>query len=293
MPNKQGYPELPDPFTGKAPEHQRNALKGKSNGLSNAKIAPRKTINLIQNRTVDVTGFIDLDSPEGGIIKPRKKHTPEVLKQSQLKNHLRSIGAENIELFYRIEPKGSIIGLPDNTILYSARYTSSSSHDDSSPYIETKWNPWEADVADKGPKKYPSTPGSRREMLYNSAHSLLPEVYYNAPKSGIIDGNVYIGELITHPDMREALVEGFTLKVIYPNFADEWKLVKNAGNIGLLSGKEYRGYSKGALIAEDFVRAAQIWINGTTNYRYAIKEGYITQEEADSRINFFEGLFKH
>ena len=291
----QGYPEAPGP-DGVAPDHREAALRAirKKSNLSNVEIAPRKTINLINNRTVDVTGFTDLDSPEFDA-KPGAKQTPEMLNQSRLKNHLRSISAENIELFYRIEPEGSIMGLPDNTILYSARYTNSIVHGNSSQYIEVEWNHWEADVAESGPRKYASTSQmkekSRREMLYNSAYSILPKVFYNAPKSEIVDGNIYVGKLIIHPDTREALVEGWTLKVIYPNFAEEWNRVKNVGNIGLLSGKYYKGYSEEELIIEDFVRSAQHWIKGS-NFKGAMKSGFITQEEADSRIKFFEDLFR-
>ncbi|MCK4668184.1 hypothetical protein KAU33_15645 [Candidatus Dependentiae bacterium] len=38
--NNKGYPEPPDIRTGKAKEHQKNALKSKGNGLSNAKVVP-------------------------------------------------------------------------------------------------------------------------------------------------------------------------------------------------------------------------------------------------------------
>jgi hypothetical protein len=42
----RGYPEATDPFTGKAPDHQRNALKNKGNDLSNTEIAPVKEVDV-------------------------------------------------------------------------------------------------------------------------------------------------------------------------------------------------------------------------------------------------------
>ena len=296
MSNKQGYHEPPGP-EGVAPKHSKTALdtaaKKKAAEVSNAEVVPRKTINLINNRTADVTGFIDLDSPEF-VAKNEMKFTPEMISIIRLKDHLRHINAKNVEIFYRIEPIGSKIGLPDNTILYSARYKKRGC-DDHSKYVEVQWNSWEADIAESGPRKYTITPEmkqkSRREMLYNSAHSLLPEIHYNAPKSEIINGDIYVGKLIVHHDLREALVEGWTLKVIYPKFAEEWIRVKNVGNIGLLSGKCYTGYSKEKLIIEDFKLSATNWINDN-GFKIAIKSGHITQEEADSRIKFFEDLFK-
>jgi len=41
----RGYHEPKNPFTGKATEHQKNALKGKTSNLSNAEIVPTPEIN--------------------------------------------------------------------------------------------------------------------------------------------------------------------------------------------------------------------------------------------------------
>ena len=50
MTQGQGYFELVDPETGKAPEHQKNALKGKGNDVSNAEVVPAtKTSQLYGN----------------------------------------------------------------------------------------------------------------------------------------------------------------------------------------------------------------------------------------------------
>ena len=132
------------------------------------------------------------------------------------------------------------------------------------------------------------TPEERRKLLLRGLPSE-PKVHYDAPKSGIINGEIYIGHLVKHTDLREGLVSSWTLKLLYPVHADNWAKVKNVGKIKLVSGKHYAGYSQKDLMAEDFVRSAEHWIEGT-NFRIAVKIGNITQEEADSRIGFFEAL---
>ena len=132
------------------------------------------------------------------------------------------------------------------------------------------------------------TPEERRKLLLRGLPSE-PEVHYNAPKSGIINGEIHIGYLVKHPVMREGLVNSWTLKLLYPVHAENWAKVKNVGEIRLLTGKHYAGYSRDELIVEDFVRSAEHWISGT-NFKTAMKIGNITQEEADCRIGFFEAL---
>lgn len=41
------YPEAKDPRTNKAPEHQRNALGGKSKDISNAEVVPRSEVKKV------------------------------------------------------------------------------------------------------------------------------------------------------------------------------------------------------------------------------------------------------
>ena len=132
------------------------------------------------------------------------------------------------------------------------------------------------------------TPEERRKLLLRGLPSE-PEVHYNAPKSGIINGEIHIGYLVKHPEMRESLVNSWTLKLLYPVHAENWAKVKNVGKIRLLTGKHYAWYLTDELILEDFVRSAEHWISGT-NFKTAMKLGNITQEEADSRIGFFEAL---
>ncbi len=133
-----------------------------------------------------------------------------------------------------------------------------------------------------------STSAERRKLLLSRLPSK-PEVHYNAHKSGIINGDIYIGYLVTHPVMREGLVNSWTLKILYPVYADDWAKIKNVGKIKLLTGKHYAAHSEKDLIVEDFVRSAEHWIDGT-NFKIAMKIGNITQEEASSRIKFFESL---
>lgn len=133
-----------------------------------------------------------------------------------------------------------------------------------------------------------STPTQRRKLLLSGLSSE-PKVHYNAPKSGIIGGEIHIGYIVKHTALREGLVNSYTLKLLYPVHAENWAKVKNVGKIKLLTGKHYEWYLTDELILEDFVRSAEHWISGT-NFKIAMKIGNITQEEADSRIGFFEAL---
>ena len=135
------------------------------------------------------------------------------------------------------------------------------------------------------------TPSLKRKMLLSGMPSK-PKVHYNAQKSGIINNEIYIGYLVKHPEMRRGLVDSWTLRLLYPVHAKDWMRVKNVGNIRLLSGKHYAGYSRDELIIEDFVRSATHWIE-STDFKIAMKIGNITQEDVDSRLQFFEDLFEN
>jgi len=64
-----------------------------------------------------------------------------------------------------------------------------------------------------------STPVQRRKLLLSGLSSE-PKVHYNAHKSGIINGDIYIGHLVQHTAMREGLVGSWTLRLLYPVHAD-------------------------------------------------------------------------
>lgn len=249
MTQGQGYFEPVNPETGKATEHQKNALKGKGNDVSNAEIVPesRKLVDLYfgacddiavriltggwdpelftqkelhlttleqyagilakkkncrsvikvigipqdllepspqykglltTNKIIDkgsklvpynlvlktalpkeyfvgrkgipnMPDMIDMDSPDF-IIRDDKKYTPHFLKEWHLDQYLQTLRAKDIERMFFIQKRGSVLGVPDNTKIYMARYIPDPVRSpENISRIYFRWNPLHAEVVEQ------------------------------------------------------------------------------------------------------------------------------------------------
>ena len=109
----QGYHEPKNPFTGKATDHQRNALKGKGNDISNAEIIP------VQE--VDVSNFNEDYLKERFLFNARRvwgdvvdKINFKFTKRPPKKGHV-------LSLAYNLRPKAigdALISAPRDMNLY-------------------------------------------------------------------------------------------------------------------------------------------------------------------------------
>ena len=103
--------------------------------------------HFIGRRSVpNMADMINMDSPDF-IIRDDKKSTPLFLKEWHLDQYLQALKASDIEKMFYIEKTGSILGVPDNTKVYMARYIPSPFRDpENISSIYRRWNPYAAEV---------------------------------------------------------------------------------------------------------------------------------------------------
>ena len=92
--------------------------------------------------------MIDMDSPDF-LLNDYKTYTPNFLKAWHLDRYLKELRAQDIERIFFIQKEGSVLGVPDNTKIYMARYipTKGFTHENISP-VHLRWNPNQAEVVE-------------------------------------------------------------------------------------------------------------------------------------------------
>ena len=92
--------------------------------------------------------MINMDSPDF-IVRDDKKYTRFFLKEWHLDQYLQALKAKDIERMFFIEKNGSILGVPDNTKVYMARYIPDPVRTpENISQIYHRWNPFEAEVVE-------------------------------------------------------------------------------------------------------------------------------------------------
>ena len=92
--------------------------------------------------------MIDKDSPDF-IIRNDKKYTPHFLKEWHLDQYLQALRAKDVERMFFIQKKGSVLGAPDNTKIYMARYVPDPVRSpENISKIYFRWNPLHAEVVE-------------------------------------------------------------------------------------------------------------------------------------------------
>ena len=132
------------------------------------------------------------------------------------------------------------------------------------------------------------TEESRREFL---KPSLEPNIHFNAIRTETIGRDIYIGDI--PEESKEGFLNHEVLHVTFYDYENAWTeegVIKDLGEFKILkSHPRYEQYSEREKVSEDFVASAGAWITGR-RFKFDIRNGWITENQAKSRMKFFDDL---
>jgi len=134
--------------------------------------------------------------------------------------------------------------------------------------------------------------GGRREFLKPSRP---PRIVRGADRTESTEDTIYLGRGL-NKSQEDSFLKHEMLHITFFDYEDRWQslgAIKNLGNTKIdKMHPRFKQYTDREKSSEDFVTSAGEWIDGK---RFAgdIERGWITREEADSRMKFFDDIAKH